>query len=77
MTVYTCIRRKDTNFYECMEGFYEYFENDIVDYKIVSLPPSHLNFQIFREYFDYIHLKYSFPKEYRNNLVFHFSGISF
>lgn len=77
MTLYTCIRKKDTNFYECMQGFYDYEKLDILDYKIISIPSSNLTFQFFRELFDYNQIKQSLPKEYRKNLIFHFSDSLF
>jgi hypothetical protein len=77
MTLYTCIRKKDKNFYECIQGFHDYPESDILDYKIISLPSSNLTFQICKEYYDYTRIKYSLPKDYRNNLIFHYSNCPF
>jgi len=72
MTIYTCVRKRYTNFYECMKGFHEFSEEQIVDYKIISVPHNELSFPLFKELMDYIHIKYSLPKEYRKNLIFHF-----
>jgi hypothetical protein len=77
MTIYTCIRKKNISFYECRQGFHEYPESDILDYKIISLPSSHLTFQFCKELFDYTRIQKSLPKEYRNNLLFHYSNCPF
>ncbi len=73
MTTYTCIRRPYTNFYECIQGFHENNEKQIIDYKIISVPPNKLTFQLFKEIVDYMYIKYSLSIQYRKNLVFHFS----
>jgi hypothetical protein len=77
MTIYTCIRKKDILFYECIQGFHDYSESDILDYKIISLPFNDLTFQFFKELFDYTRIQQSLSKEYRKNLLFHHSDCPF
>ena len=68
MVIYTCIRKKDTNFYTCQKGFYEYEESILLDYKVISLPSSNERFPLFQNIIDFELLKQFFPKEYQKNL---------
>ena len=68
MTIYTCIRKKYTNFYECQKGFYEYEESILLDYKVISIPSSNLTFTVLQNILDFERLKQFFPKEYQKNL---------
>jgi len=68
MVLYTCIRKKNTNFYECQKGFFEFDQSILLDYKVISIPPSNLTFTILQTILDYELLKQFFPKEYEKNL---------
>jgi hypothetical protein len=68
MVLYTCIRKKDTNFYTCQKGFYEYEESTLLDYKVISVPSSDLTFEVLQNILDFELLKQFFPKEYQKNL---------
>jgi len=69
MTIYTCVRKKDTNFYQCKRGFFDTEEKDLVDYKVFSIPSPILTFEVLQYILDLENLKCFFPKEYRKNLT--------
>ncbi len=68
MVLYTCIRKKYTNFYECRKGFFEFEQSTLLDYKLISLPPSNLTFPLFQNILELELLKQFFPKEYQKTL---------
>lgn len=68
MVLYTCIRKKYTNFYECRKGFFEFDQSILLDYKLISIPPSNLTFSILQNILELELLKQFFPKEYQKNL---------
>lgn len=68
MTIYTCVRRKNENFYTCKKGFFDTSEIELNDYKILSIPSSTLTFDVLRNILELEYLKCFFPKIYHKTL---------
>ena len=52
MVLYTCFKKVNTNYYICRRGVVdtneEAFEENLSDYRIISVPPSNLTYEILR-----------------------------
>jgi hypothetical protein len=59
MVLYTCIKNINTNHYECYKGIRDYDSVHLEDFRIISIPPSNLSFEIFRNLMDLQLLKYT------------------
>ena len=59
MVLYTCVKNINTNYYECYKGIRDYESVYLEDFRIISIPPSNLNFDFFRNLMDLQLLKYT------------------
>lgn len=59
MTIYTCIKNINTNYYKCYKGIKDYDNIHLEDFRMISIPSSYLKFEIFRNLMDLQLLKYT------------------
>jgi hypothetical protein len=74
MVIYTCILRKNTNYYECMKGNFDYIDFDLLDYKNISVPSSTLQFPIFQQIQEFNYVKFSLPLQYQKSMKARFEN---
>jgi hypothetical protein len=55
MTLYTCFKKVNVDYYICHRGIVDTNEENVDDYKIISVPPSNLRFDILKA-IDEIHM---------------------
>jgi hypothetical protein len=48
MVLYTCFKKVNTNYYICHRGVVDTNEENLIDYRIISVPPSNLTYEILR-----------------------------
>ena len=66
MVIYTCILRRGANKYECYEGFREFNEVELEDYKNISVPASSLKLEPLRKFEELHYVRLFFPPKYQN-----------
>jgi hypothetical protein len=59
MVIYTCIKNINTNYYQCYKGIKDHDNVHLEDFRMLSIPSSDLNFEIFRNIMDLQLLKYT------------------
>jgi hypothetical protein len=70
MVIYTCILRRGSKNYECYQGFREFPNLFLDDYKNISIPPSELKFHIFKKYEEISYIKLFLPQKYWNRITY-------
>jgi hypothetical protein len=48
MVLYTCFKKVNTDYYVCTRGIMETKEENLNDYRIISVPPSKLTYDILK-----------------------------
>ncbi len=70
MVIYTCILRKGSNYYECYEGFREFPDLILEDYRNISVPPSERKFYFFKKLEEINLVKLFFPPKYQQKILY-------
>jgi hypothetical protein len=70
MVIYTCILRKGSSKYECYEGFREFPNLLLEDYRNISIPPSERKFRIFRKFEETQKVKLFFHPKFQRNILY-------
>lgn len=52
MVIYTCVKNINTNYYECYKGIKDFDDTFLDDFRMISIPSSNLQFDIFRNIMD-------------------------
>ncbi len=59
MVIYTCIKNINKNYYECYKGIKEFDNTLLDDFRMISIPSSNLQFDIFKNIMDKNLLEYT------------------
>ena len=70
MVIYTCIRKINQDYYECYKGYMEFQDQKLEDYRMISIPGSMLNFDIFRNIEEMNLILYNLNPKYRKKTKF-------
>ena len=70
MVIYTCILKKGMDRYECYEGFREFPDVPLEDYRNISVPSSERKFYFFKKLEEINLVKLFFPPEFQKTILY-------
>jgi hypothetical protein len=63
MVIYTCVKNINTDYYECYNGIKEFEDSFLEDFRMISIPSTNLQFEIFKQIMDKQALTYTLKKK--------------
>lgn len=52
MVIYTCVKNFNTDYYECYNGIRDFEDDFLEDFRMISIPSTNLQFEIFKHIMD-------------------------